>query len=64
MTRIKVHIRDTPKLILYVRKDGSDNNDGLSNTPNGAFLTVQKALEAQGPAFRLIQCEAKIGGMK
>lgn len=29
----------------YVRPDGDDANDGLSNTSAGAFLTIQKALD-------------------
>jgi hypothetical protein len=30
----------------YVRTDGSDLNDGLSNTPSGGFLTLQRAVTA------------------
>ncbi len=30
----------------YVRPDGLDGNDGSRNDPSGAFLTIQKAIEA------------------
>jgi hypothetical protein len=38
----------TAPRIYYVRKDGSNDNDGLTDTAAGAFLTIGKAVQVVG----------------
>jgi len=43
----------TANRIYYVRTDGSNANDGLTNSAGGAFLTVQKAIDVLSTAINL-----------
>jgi hypothetical protein len=45
----------TSNRTLYVRTDGSDLNDGLEDTPQRAFLTIQQAVNVAGFKYDLGQ---------
>lgn len=44
VTAFNIRTRLTSNHTLYVRTDGNDSNNGLTNTAGGAFLTIQAAL--------------------
>ncbi|KAA9003996.1 hypothetical protein F4V43_11335 [Paenibacillus spiritus] len=46
---VSVPQQTTQELNLYVRTDGNDNNNGLVNTSEGAFRTINRAIAAIPP---------------
>ena len=43
-------------VVCYVRPDGDDSNDGLSDTPDGAFNSIRRAVEAMQEYRRTGNC--------
>ena len=50
----------TGDVTLYVRQDGDDNNDGLTNDATGAFKTIQKAVDTMVGEYDMRGFKAKI----
>ena len=68
LARANLGVRYIGGRTFYVRTDGSDSNTGLYNTSAGAFLTIQKAvdaaysIDARGSVIQIMVADGTYGG--